>query len=503
MSPAKRFFIALTAATLVYGGQIRMFTSAGNRYMQQWERNDGLAILAGILALALLAFVVDAVLRKLHIALLQRAFQHLLPLVLGAGLINVACKYADYKTEVLFLLLALVLGYSWARPKSPVIRASTGLALILSPLPFLMGWQMLNYPQWKTPAETFPEIKKVAQADATPVYIFIYDEWSWQRSTTNGEFLPLFKNVRALQDQSVSFSEARSAGKSTDISLPRFIFQTDADTLPGNGVMFWKTADGKKATTESASIFSAARTNGYNTYVRGFYLPYRTLLGDQVDFTATANLTPSPANWGGRIWRGLLGNLETGTDPLSRKLLDRYKHSPALRARNSRYWYDFNREIQEATLADLARTPANSLHLFHLPLPHFPYIFNADGTYAGPYPQEHNPFDVDGYVRQLGHLDTVIGSFVDKLKAAGKFDSALIVMTSDHSWRKDCLEDGKMNDTDDIRHVPLLIKLPGQKEPVRMTQKIHTTHLQPLFTAVLQGEKDPAKLQAILAAQAD
>jgi arylsulfatase A-like enzyme len=56
----------------------------------------------------------------------------------------------------------------------------------------------------------------------------------------------------------------------------------------------------------------------------------------------------------------------------------------------------------------------------------------------------------------------VVGRFLDTLEAAGRLDSAFVIVTSDHSWKKDPDKGERVRDR--LRRVPLLMKAPGQRE---------------------------------------
>ncbi|HUF36787.1 MAG TPA: sulfatase-like hydrolase/transferase, partial [Gemmatimonadales bacterium] len=62
-------------------------------------------------------------------------------------------------------------------------------------------------------------------------------------------------------------------------------------------------------------------------------------------------------------------------------------------------------------------------------------------------------------LRHLRYLDLVLGRFLDTLEAAGRLDSALVVVTSDHAWKKD--PDRRERVRERLRRVPLLVRWPG------------------------------------------
>ena len=139
--------------------------------------------------------------------------------------------------------------------------------------------------------------------------------------------------------------------------------------------------------------------------------------------------------------------------------------------------------------------PPNTFAIFHWPLPHGPFVLNEDGSYNGPYPSGnlidglHGPHaQLEDYQRHLKLHDNVLGQIVAHLKASGKYDDALLIFTSDHSWRPDPMERYTNWVVDPSRRqVPLLIKMPGQRAPRIITKTIYNNlHLRPIVEAVLR-----------------
>ena len=481
MKPAQKFAAALTAATLLYGGQLRQWTDPRNRFLEHWQRADGVSIVAGIALLALAFTVARALLARWPLA--RRAADHLFVFALGGGLISTFLTYPDYKSETLYLALIAALAVSWCRPQFQLPRRIAQGAVIFSPIAAIMAWQLWSYPEWHTPPEP-PAFPQPARA-ASPVFVFICDEWSYTRSTEAGELLPLFKNLRAFAAHSTFYERALSPGPRTDVSIPRLLWNRTDDLIITPGQSWWPAAAGRTPTRDVPSLFSDARSRGYNTALLGFYLPYRRMLGGQVDSITSLLEHPKAGTLPGKLRANGLRNLGFFHDPFSRKLATRLEQSvlPLSREAFSRHWELINRRLQRDTLGLIAQCPPNTFAVIHLPLPHCPWVFNPDGTYAGPYRGERMSHDVDGYAKHLAYLDAVLGQFIDALRRAGKYDEALIAFTSDHSWRLDSTFGGRLVDGEEVRHVPLLLKLPRQREPVRVAEKFPLTNLRPILEA--------------------
>ena len=220
----------------------------------------------------------------------------------------------------------------------------------------------------------------------------------------------------------------------------------------------------------------------------GFYHPYADMLRDQLDQCRSYPYHTTHENIGAKTLAAALHNLRFWTDPVSRRAW-RWIYPRAF----SDYWVDINRRMH-AEATDLIRTcPDNTFAFFHWPLPHDPYVFNADGTFRGPFREYIWTGTPEEYMEQVHYADRVLGDLIDCLQDSGKFDRSLVVLTSDHSWHLDPDPAFRANEDDDL-HVPLIIKLPGQKRGLRLHNRFETMRLKPLFQAVFRGQSDTETL---------
>ena len=86
------------------------------------------------------------------------------------------------------------------------------------------------------------------------------------------------------------------------------------------------------------------------------------------------------------------------------------------------------------------------------------------------------------YERSLQYHDRIIGQIIAQLESSGRFDNALLVVTSDHGCRYDPTENRDRWKTAPVfRRVPLLFKLPGQKSRHPVDKTIYNNHLLPIL----------------------
>ncbi len=146
-----------------------------------------------------------------------------------------------------------------------------------------------------------------------------------------------------------------------------------------------------------------------------------------------------------------------------------------------------------------------SLNFCHLTQPHFPLVNNYDGKF---YANSHIPAGVDitlprdvtslinlsfhQYMLQCGHVDSIIGKIMAKLKQKNIFEKAMIIVAGDHgtSFYPGVLRRGGTSDIGlaTTGFIPLIIKLPGQTVPVSSDRQATSIDILPTICGVLQAK---------------
>jgi hypothetical protein len=97
-------------------------------------------------------------------------------------------------------------------------------------------------------------------------------------------------------------------------------------------------------------------------------------------------------------------------------------------------------------VSDMREAGRKTLFFVHLLTPHFPYVFNRDGSVKRPrewaYPKVFKPSEAAGYRRayeeygeQVQAVARQIESFLEGMRAAGLYDSATVIIHGDHGSR--------------------------------------------------------------------
>jgi hypothetical protein len=497
-SLARRAVAAVFIVFLHYVPQITLYMEDDERYFGRWGLGNVARIAVGVLLLSGMALAIDWLIRRRAAAWAIRVYHHLFLVALLSGMLAAFPAYASEHPWIVAAIwcigLAVITGSLLWR-KSRLVRFASILCLIFSPLVPILFIEMLLWPRWSEPLDTLPTAGQSVGAGPS-VFIFVFDEWSWPRSSRDGRFTAQFPHLQALSNEATVYRNALSPFRETVQSLARFVFQTDHELTIHDGRTWFEADDNisprpplarermgegrgvrEVPTQYCRSLFQAARDAGYRSYLLGFHHAYRHMLGDQVDVCRSyfAGDEAGPLE---RLADELLENTRSWTDPLSRRYV-----APLADRLDVKNWRAMAHRYRDDMFRVLGECPRRSVVVCHVPVPHAPFVFNADGS---DHPADAAVDDLEGYRRHLGYVDTLVGQIVETLRRARKYDDALVIITSDHSWRFDP-EEAYRQGPDWDRRVPLVIKLPGQKTPRAADEPIRTNELSTLLESVLKS----------------
>lgn len=511
---AVRFVVALATVFLLFGPYLSNSLRDLTLYLSMWQRGDMAVVLGMMVLLAALATGLDALFRRLDRPWLLRLYHHLFMVALGAGVLaNIAFHFSrsegwrigrtGMEMQSLWLLLVAVAAYSFARPASPLVNWSARLCLIVSPGVPIVVFQLLTaptYPLANDPLVPAPFIKAAASSDAPgndrPVYLFVFDEWSYERTFDAGAVSPNLPHLSEFARRATVFHDARSPGEDTAWSMPALLFQTHRRPAMKGGRLGFDCDDRMAPTSEFRCLFSATADRHYRRIMIGAFLPYAAWLGDQVDVCRSYCYYPRPEVAWARVLTHGFNVMSYLTDPWSVLVHDKLK--TGMNDRQILRIYD---RTTEDILAVIQNQPPATFAVFHYMLPHEPFILNPDGTYRGPDESAWVRPNVEGYTRNLACLDRAIGRFTQAMRDAGRFDEAMIIFTSDHSWRFDpARKAGKIAAS--ITHVPLLVKLPGQQDSISISDRFENRNLGSFIGWALGPQASPRLINDFVKGQA-
>jgi hypothetical protein len=436
--PTSGLPVCAALAFLLHARHLWSLGAPGNRFYGHWERADALALLAN---LALTTLLLQGLWLLLRRPVLRRA--------------------------------------PWLRAPG---RYLAGISLVLSAVLAVTAGQLLWWPAWGSPPDRLdpPEPRRgdAAALDATPVYWLLFDEWSFERSTRGGRVRPILFQLSRLAERSFFFERAESPGIRTSRVVSKLLFPGEQrwQLEIGADATYWRRGEERRRTRDAASVFRPFTERGWNTALLGFYLPYRRMLGEPLDAVRSYPHAPRGDGFGERMAESALASFGF--------LPERWR-----RERYSRHWHELNVRTRRDALRVLAEWPRDTFLFVHWPLPHPPFVLESDGSYRGPFTIHRREGEEADYLRHLLHLDRVVGEIVATLERSGRLDAALLVLSSDHGWQK---RDRA------VRHVPLLVKWPGQRVGEVVPGRFSTLDLPGLVQLAAEGRTALADARAYL-----
>ncbi len=474
----RRLVACAVAVVLLGGGYLGLALDPYNRYAMLFAGRDTAALILGLLAAAWLA---AAGLQGLARATGGRSDRWLAPwfyffAVLAAFNLRPALRlallpHAPWLSGSVYYLLIWTLGglltaagYAWRRMEN---GASAGwrCSVFLWPLLPILAGNLLWAPHWRSAGPRPAELGPRAEGSGPPVVVVILDMIGYEDAfTPAGQVRGELPQLAAFAETATVFHRARSPGDETGRSLPGLLLQAEVDVVKlDRHEARWRPLDAPAAPLLRAPEFARAlpyafARAGYRRVLIGYYLPYAALLPGAFD----AILADSyyGAALGPRAGSGLANAFlhqwvrfaTESKDPASALA----KQFGILDALYGRYY----RNLNAAVHAEGRRYLRDSLSpgdfaILHLPVPHQPYVFAADGGPSG-----FASLDPAGYPGQLVYADRLFGEWMRALRDAGRWDEAWVIVVSDHGPHfRDYAGTpaGK-------RHVPLLVKAPGQTD---------------------------------------
>ena len=235
----KKLLVADFVILLNFSGQIRLIMSDSNRYFMHWGHIDDLILITVIFCIALIVVALNLFIQVLELNKIKKIFNHLFLVFLASGIFVVLKIPKGGHSELAWMGVLGVVGYSYACKSSRLIKIAKSACLFLSPLLAILFFQIVIQKNWSGGQESQPEYPQ-SKKEANPVFFFVFDEWSFTRSFNEDGLLPLFKNLSKLSAQSFVFDNCYSSDSTTEKSVPAIIYQTDYEYQIDEGKAFFQ-----------------------------------------------------------------------------------------------------------------------------------------------------------------------------------------------------------------------------------------------------------------------
>ncbi len=371
---------------------------------------------------------------------------------------------------VVFIAALLYLARRHAAAFAGLMRAGSLAMACLGASTLLLGVQMAQIARWR------PAQPVAAQAATLPVHAasharvvwIVLDELSYDQAFAHRAAGLALPSLDALANQSIRYSDVQPVGDKTDRVMPSLLLGQqveDIDYTRGNRFLI-EFADARRWQSFNAAQtpFALAKQRGWNTGVVGWYNPYCSLLAPYLDRCFWANedmdkpawnLEPGQSAWSG-AWTGLEATV--GVRASKNAILTETARA-RLHLRSAQQTHD------EAVA--LASDDGIDLMLLHLPVPHFPNVYDRR---TGQYSLGHH-----SYADNLALADRSLGELMAILERSPRWANTTLVLCGDHSWRDTwwrptpfwTAEDERISHGGvfDPRPV-LLVHMPGQSAPL-------------------------------------
>jgi hypothetical protein len=309
--------------------------------------------------------------------------------------------------------------------------------------------------------------------------------------------LPELDRLRA---ESLSAEDAHPPSWWTIASMPALItgklVSAAKATSPSELALTYAGTEESVPWSAEPNVFSRAREAGSNTALSGWLPPYCRIIGHTL--TKCTNWAPRTP-----LWKGMQEQMRRVIDslPLASSLMDRepwWQRWLVSNAQSTAQW-TYTAMLKEAR--QWATDPDLGLIFVHWAFPHFPVIYdrhrdilqlNSQGNY----------FD------NLVLVDRTLGELRRAMEQAGLWDSTIVLVTSDHSFRRAFYvtnmpewptEENEALSTMSGLQVPFILKLSGRNNAVRYEPSFNTVLTHDLVLALLRGEvTSPASVVAWL-----
>jgi hypothetical protein len=410
-------------------------------------------------------------------------------------------------TVVVLIGLACLLAALSIWRRELISRALLSVLLLLSPLFIIFAgraiWTQLRRPPDEDfAARTGPPRPSLAAPQRGPRIIWLmFDEWDYRLvfgARPKGVFLP---ELDRIVGQAVSATAAVGGGYGTANAVPSMLIgqRTIKSQTAGPRELLLRLDPRTARVRDNSSpgdltrwsaqpsIFTGLRAAGWTSSVVGWYHPYCRVLDSQLDMC-----TWEP---GASIYERKEYSRELSVGESMRIIAARQAAKVPLlaalglvhpqRVRRELLVEEFKR-IREAARA--AIESADFVYV-HWPIPHPFGIYDAETGRVGAY-------DRATYLDNLVLVDRILGEFRSDLERAGKWDNAIVLLSSDHSlrvgewsgFRTWSRREAEATGGERSPYVPFLVKLAGEDRGFTYDQPFSILLTHDLILALAREE---------------
>lgn len=381
-------------------------------------------------------------------------------------------------TETLFSLLA------WS-----------GFLLLGEVLWFFFGARHLNTENSRATTNMSRPFRSTNAAKPRVIWI-ILDELSYEQTFENRALLLTLPAFDTLRSQSVLFTRVIPAGFRTERVIPALItglpIEHISSSTDGEKLSLIGPAGQVTLFDPHKTIFADALRAGYSVGVVGWYNPYCRLLAGVLDrclWVPHHDTLPGGFRTDAVLARNLAAPVLSGVRSLGRLISPQSTSTWNDRAASDEHIAEY-RDL--ATDADSMLADKSITFLFlHMAVPHPEGIYNRHQA-------EITDNGRSSYIDNLALADRFLQHVEDGMRERGEWDSAVLVVMGDHSWRTRELwrrlpgwnsEDEEASHGGQFDPRPAyIIKLPGETNAAQIDVPFDALWTRALLDTILMGE---------------
>ena len=380
------------------------------------------------------------------------------------------------------------------------LRAARSFLTVLVPVPLVfLGLFLLDSPVSKLVFADTPEVRAATVQARTPVVLIVFDELSTVSLMDRQQRIDAgrYPNFAALARDSTWFRSGTTRYWLSEVAVPSIL--TGRLPVPGRLPVL-----SEYPQNLFTLLGGSYRVKAIETLTR---LCPRAVCGETraAETRAVPGAAGSLASDVGIVYLHLLL-----PDPYAERLPeiddswgnfgdDDESEEPVRRSESGEIEACGRNICQFTELVSDDRRP--TFYFLHSLLPHVPYVYLDSGRRYAVDARVLRGIDnglwLDAwptlqseqrYLLQLGYTDRALGLVLRRLRAAGLYDRALVVVTADHgvSFRpRDQRRLPTASNLDDIAFVPLFVKLPGQKRGRIVDSPASTIDVAPTIARAL------------------
>ncbi|HEY3836583.1 MAG TPA: sulfatase-like hydrolase/transferase [Bryobacteraceae bacterium] len=313
-----------------------------------------------------------------------------------------------------------------------------------------------------------PSMTPVHVRPATRVVWILFDEMDY-RLAFEGRTNANMTEFNRLASQSFHATNAYPPGGRTMISIPALLagrFVTSSKVAGASELLIrYEGAASPVRWRTDQTIFAGERQRGWRIGVSGWYFPYERIFGEDIDA------------WHDQGWRLGLNPIH----PFSGLMGDEFRILAESDSRSllglTRSAVEHKRLVNEVVEASIQRAvnPDLDLVYLHLPVPHFPFYYDAK---TGEDANASHP--ITGYLDHLQLGDRTLGQIRHAIEEAGVADRTTLLVSSDHWNRSADMLDGRLD-----HRIPFLVNFPGDSTGVKYSEPFNSILSRRLVTEIL------------------